>query len=352
MKKYFAALLVTCFLVLMACTANDTDEVPEFVTRNTLYASYEIPGSWTISDMHSTDAVVIYHPAHIDVMLEPSNVTVEIHPTGQPAEVYEDIRDEFHEFMEGMLELRGETAEIISHDHFEAHFGEVIVTVLNDDFEGRTFVQTQHYLLVDDYFVFVVATDFHDDDVDDAAEVARHIIDTIQFNNLADVPMPTMPPRPFGGEWNNNVYTNDILGIHFALPENWMPFSRDMVTMYFGPEAEQLIEVMAVSDQEEMVQVFLSFSEPEWGVDDFLLDFAGQIDAAGTASTDEIIEVVIAGQTYLSNVSFLEDETGAMIVQETFARELEGNMILAITFIYHQEAQSDAIGFLEAALGE
>ena len=351
MKKNLASLLAVCMLavsmlVFTACAARGT---AGFVTQETLYASYEIPESWVVSEIHSSDARMLFLPAHISVMNEPSNVSVEIFPTGMPADRYQDIRDDFIQFMEDMLPMRGESAEILGHEHIETHFGEAIRSLINDDFEGRSFTQTQYYLLVDDYVAVVIATDFHDDDADDAADVARHIVDTIIFSDLADVPQPTMPPSPFGGEWNDNVYTNDILGINLELPEGWMPFTREMIAMTFGMEAEPFIALMAASDQDEMLQIFVSPNSPELAVADFLQDFALQ---TGSVLISEIAQVTIAGQVYYASLSTIEDGSGQTIIQETFARELDDSLILAIGFMYNEEAQSDALSFLEAAFGE
>ena len=345
MKKYLVPLLAVCMLVFTACAAA-RNSAGGYVTQDTLYASYEIPASWTVSEIHSNDMRQLFHPAHISVMHEPTNVSVEIVPSGRPADRYEDIRDEFIQFMESMLAMRGESAAILGHEHVETHFGAAIRSLINDDFEGRSFTQTQYYLLVDDYFAVVIATDFHDDDADDAPEVARRIVDTIRFNDIADIPQPVLPPSPFGGEWNGNVYTNHILGIHLELPQGWMPFSREMIAAYFGAESEPFITLMAVSDQDEMMQIFLSPNAPELEVPDFLQGLALQADSAVTS---EVAEVVIAGQAYYASFSMLEDESGQRIIQEIFARELDESLILAISFMYNEEAQSDVLSFLEAA---
>ena len=362
MKKYFAALFVTGLLAFSACTSAqpavdtaqeepgaDIAENSQSLIRDTLYASYEILEGWALSEIHSTETLRLYHPAHIDPLYQPSYVTLEIFPTGEPAEVYEEIRDEFLEVMEETLIFQGESAEILAHEYFETHFGSAMVTVFSGELEGRFMIRTQYYLLLDDYVAIVTSIDFFDDDVEDTQPMARRIVDTIRFNDLADVPQPTLPPKPFGGEWDDNVYTNEALNFRFELPDGWTPFSRELVAMYFSAQAEQFIEVMAVSDQGEMVQIFTSQDEAGLGVEVFLLDFNSQVGNIG-ASAEDLIEVEIAGQIYLASINVIENDDGELVVQETFARTLDGSVIKAITFMYSQETQSDVRGFLEEAL--
>ena len=350
MKKYIAA-LAACVVTLAACaTPAPTPPEPTGVLHTYLFASYEVLEGWLLDDMQHNDSRQVFFPV-ASGLVEPTNVSIEIHPTGMPADVYEEISEDFRAFVEEML-TTDSGATILSHEYIETPFGGAIITTYANELDHREFVRTQFYLLVDDYVAIIVATDYADDDSGNAAEVAHLIVSTLNFSDLADLPAPEMPPSPFGGEWIGNVYVNELLGLHFTLPQDWEAISRDLVAMYFGPEAEQFIQVMAVSEQGEMLQIFVDFAGEEWGVRDFLESFAGELGDDPQAQVGEITEVEIAGFTFYSNTGLMVDTEGNTIMQHTIARAVDEMMILAITFLYNEDVQSDVLGFLETALGE
>jgi len=353
-QKCFVALAV-CLLLLAACTGSGsgTGAGSGYITQDTRYASYEIPIGWALSEAHSSDSRMLYFPEHLDVWGEPSYVIVEIFATGQPVESYDEVYAEFLGFMDQMLEMRDENAEVLSHEFFETDFGAAIEIVISDRFDERNFVQTQYFLVLNDYMAVISATNFEDDDIEDSPIVARRVVDTIRFTDLADVPAPELPPNPFGGEWDGNVFWNEMLGLRLTLPDNWTYLSREMISMSFGPEAELSIQVMATSDQDEMLQMFLVPNFEDATINDLLFGFVEQMDDGTVAvEYDEIVEIAIAGQTYLSNTIRAEDGFGMTIVQQNFARELDDDIILAISFLQTGDLQSDGVVFLEAALGE
>ena len=353
MKKYIAMLSAT--LLLMAACASPSpgpqEAAPGFIARDTLYASYEIPSGWNFSELHSNEARLLYYPEGMDVMEEPSYVILEIFPTGQPVEDIEEVYQEFLGMIEDMLEVRGDNAEVIGHEFFDTQFGGAIEVIINDEFEGRNFIHTQYFLILDDYMAVVSATNFADDNVEGVAEMARHIVDTISFNNLADVPIPELPPNPLGGHWHGNVFHNHMLDLHVTLPDNWSPFPRELIIANFGAEAELSVQLMAASDQDEMLQVFIVPQTPDSTVEDFLQMFAGQLEGeAVTAVTSDITEVEIAGYTYLTSSIRAENDFGSVVTQETFARVLDEHIILAVSFLYAGYTEPDAVAFLQEAL--
>ena len=353
MKKCIVALVVGLIL-LAACDQGGTNTDPVqgnsgYVTRETTFAQYEILYGWELSQMHSAEGRMLYFPAHMGLDEEPSYVIVEIMPTGQLAESLEDAYEEFLEFIELLPDFRGDDIEIVGHEVFETHFGGAIVVVINDSFEDRAFVQTQYYLIVDDFMAVVSATQFFDDDVEDAADMARHIVDTIRFNNLEDIPVPELPPNPFGGEWQGNVFTNPALDLRVQLPDNWTPFTREMIVSNLGMEVEQYIQVMASSDNDELLQVMIVANLEQVSVPDFLQDFAVQFEE-GSASG--VTEVEIAGQSYYTSTVSLEDGLGESITQQTFARKIDDVVILSVSFLHIGEARLDTVAFLEEALGQ
>jgi len=363
MKRY-VALLAAGLVALSACTAQSGPEsdvvlIPGeiatgvFGTRYELYANFELPEFWSVAEAHSNEFRQVFFPG-TTVLEDPSNISVEIHPTGMPADVYEEISEGFREFVEEMITMNSPTATVLAHDFIETGFGGAILTMYSDTVDGRSFVRAQYYLLVDDYLAIIVATDYDDDDSDIAANVARHIINTVEFTDIGELPPPELPARILGGEWNANVYTNEMLDLRFVLPENWEALPREDIAAHFGLEAEQLIEVMAVSDTEEIVQVFLNIGA-ENGVtaEGFLEGFMTQMQTSPDyVGSGEAAETVIGAHTYVSRVAELVDFLGRQVFQHTLVRQVDESTVLAITLVHLEESEFDPAAFLRYAFGE
>lgn len=355
--KQVFLMLTVAFAVLFSGCAAPRQAQGNVVHRST-YADFEMPAAWRLVDEMAMDTWMVFVPADIDISEQPSNVVVEIQPSWEPREFYEVVGQDFVEFVRvGVAAREGGNAQLVSNTHFETHFGEVIVFEITDELHGNPVHQTQFYMLVDNFMAVVTAT-YYEDNVEGLVDIARNIVDTISFNDPGERPEASepfvLPPSPYKGEWEGQVYFNEFLQFRFEMPEGWEIFPREFLAQMFGLEAEESIEIMATSANNELLQVFIAEYDTEQGLVGFLTAHTEGIDSEATpVQASEVGEVVLAGETYTFAINTITDDVdGNVLIQHNFARLINEDTIFVISFMYAEGVDRDVIAFLEAALAQ
>jgi len=145
--------------------------------------SYEIPGDWHKVDDLSTDQVWFFKSSLKDIEDMPSNVTVEMNRTGREAPPFEALAEEniFNETMVLGIATRAEDVKI--GENFFVPIGGVFQAsyyyTLQD---GNRVMQRMFLPVVNNYAVLVYATDFRDDTSPLPEDVAKMILNTMEYN--------------------------------------------------------------------------------------------------------------------------------------------------------------------------
>ena len=354
------AFIVVFGLLLVGCAPANVEEATANSVHENSFAVFEMPAGWSLVEDVFMDtpsgSIMMFVPQGASLEDRGPNVLVEVQPSWTPRGTFAEIGEDFIDFIEaGVASRPGGVGVIVAHSHFETSFGEVIEVDIDDELEGEQVSQRQFYFLVDDFMGVVTATYYGGDEAG-VFYAARVVVDTIEFGDPGEAPSEApepfvLPDSPYKGEWVGQIYWNEFLGFGFEIPEEWQYFPREFIANVLGLEAEESIELMAASEYNELIQVFVAEYEEGQSLADFLLTHTeeaaeGEVDLVA----GDIGEVVISGEVYTYIVNTISDSGGNILLQHNFARMINDDTILTILFLHSGDIDREVIDFLEAAL--
>ena len=163
-------------------TGESAGDIAETVKCEQGGFNYEIPADWHKVEEMSSSQVSFYKPSGMSIEDRPSNVTVEMSETGRESPPFEALAEEnvFDESMILGIVQRAEDIEI--GESFFVPIGGVFQALYYRELEGGERIVQRIYLpVVDNYAVLVYATDFQDNANPPVEDVARLILETLEY---------------------------------------------------------------------------------------------------------------------------------------------------------------------------
>lgn len=180
--KRLVLFLVVHFFAFSTLLSNiygqENDEKIEFISKqiNKSFGSFSIPADWVEIAQYSRNGKYFYSHESEPIGLNMTNISIEL---GSNPYALEDQMTFRHAILKQML-MQAENAEVGGSGTFTENDYPLYIFTIDDKEDNVTTIQ--FYIIGNKKHILVHVTDFHNENITNAKEVARFIVDSFIWN--------------------------------------------------------------------------------------------------------------------------------------------------------------------------